>query len=411
MENRRLPFLFFVLLSSLLRAQVKPQPDNHKPFAGDCAAAVSITINTNSYYGPTFPPYGFGKVQEIKEHTPQLFEQEHNTAWYLLNITRNGEFVFEIVPEDSTNDYDFMLLKYTDSTFCDAFRAGKIKPLRSNLSNLSRSKKGLTGLRAAGKDSIIGKGPGNAYSNSIIVKKGERYMLVLDNVTPNGKGHTIFFNFVKMVEVKGKITDEKNVPLVADVTLSDNKGNTMEETKSDDKGEYSIKTALKENVDYSVSYLAEESFVQTTIINTKDLKGKTVFPDIKTVLPKLEEGEKYKLSNIVFFGNAAIVLPESYPSVDALYRLMKKNEKMVIAIQGHVNNWSSKNTQSVELFDQELSTQRAKNIYDLLVSKGIEKERMSYEGFSNKQMLFPHPKNQAEEKANRRVEIKVVSIK
>lgn len=410
MKNRKLLFFLFVFISSLLRAQIKPLPDPHKAFAGDCAAAISITINTNSYYGPTFPPDGFGKLQEIKNHPARIFEEEHNTAWYVLNITRNGEFVFEIVPEDSTNDYDFVLLRYTDSTFCDAFASGKLKPLRSNLSNLAKSKKGLTGLRGANKDSVIGKGPGNAWSNSIFVKKGERYVLILDNVTPGGKGHTILFNFVKTVELKGKITDQDNIPLMADVTLSDSRGNTVEETKSDAQGEYRIKTALKENQDYSISYVADGSFVQTTTVNTKNLKGKTEFPLINTVLPKLKKGEKYKLGNINFGGNSPVLLPESYPSVEALYKLMKKNPEMCIKIEGHVNDPAGKFTYSDERFNQQLSEARALTIYMMLAQKGISDKRMSTEGFAARQMLFPHPENEFQGKANRRVEIRVVSI-
>lgn len=236
-------------------------------------------------------------------------------------------------------------------------------------------------------------------------------MLILDNVTQEGKGHTLFFYFMKDVEIKGKVLGADSIPLTTNITLSDNKGNTVLETTSNKNGEYKINTTLKENQNYGLTYISEETFVQTTTINTKDLKGGTVFPDIKTVLPKLKKGEKYKLGNINFYGNSAILLLESFSSAQSLYKLMKKNKKMIINIEGHVNDPTGRKTPTEEKYNQVLSEDRANAIYNFLLKKGIEKERMSTEGFSNKHMLYAHPKTKFEQEANRRVEIKVISIK
>ena len=400
--------LFFLVLFAIpLFGQNKTIPAKLKPIGSDYSSAIPLSINTANIYGPTDSTNGFGIKQEINNRTPKLFEEEHNTAWYILNMTRGGTFVFEIEPVDSTNDYDFALFNYTDSTFADNLKKNKLPPLRTNLSNLKFSKKGRTGLRPGEKDSLIGKGPGNAYSNAIKVTKGERYVLILDNVTPKGKGHTLFFSFMKDVEIKGKIVGADSLPLVADIILSDNKGNAVKETTSNANGEYKINTAIKENQNYSLTYIADNSFVQTTTINTKDLKGKSVFPDIKTVLPKLKKGEKYKLGNINFYGNVSIVVPESFSSLESLYKLMKKNKKMVIEIQGHVNDPVGSFD---DAFDKTLSDARAAAIAEFLEKKGIEKDRVSSVGLSNKFPLYKKPVNEFQEQANRRVEIKVVSI-
>ena len=407
--------LFFISLFSFSQKNNAPIPKKintpiTKPISSDCSKPILINVSSGSVYGVTTPPKGFGELQEFPTNSSLTFEGEHNSAWYLLSFTRDGEFVFDIVPQDTTNDYDFLLYKYTDSTFCDAILKNKIKPIRSNLSNIKKSAKGVTGLSSKTDKNSIGEGVGISFSTSLEVKKGEKYMLVLDNVTPEGKGHTLYFYFMKDVEVNGKILGADSVPLIANITVSDNKGNTVEETNSNAKGEYKINTQLKENQNYNLTYLSEETFVQTTTINTKDLKGKTVFPDIKTVLPKLKKGEKYRLGNINFYGDQAVLLPESFSSVQSLYKLMQKNKKMIICIQGHVNSPGKNKQYGVEKFEQGLSEDRAKTIYNFLIKKGIDKERMSTEGFSDRQMLFPNPKNEYEASANRRVEIKVISI-
>ena len=89
----------------------------------------------------------------------------------------------------------------------------------------------------------------------------------------------------------------------------------------------------------------------------------------------------------------------------SLLRLMKKNPKMIISIEGHVNNpWG----QLSEL-NQPISEGRAKTIFNYLIEKGIREERMSSKGYGSKFMLFPNPKNEEQQIKNRRVEIKIIS--
>jgi outer membrane protein OmpA-like peptidoglycan-associated protein len=401
--------LFFILLfiSYLAFPQARVKPTSEKTVEPDCLEAVPIIINTSSVYGPTISPDGFGKVQEIKKGNHLLFDGEHNSAWYLLTITRNGELIFEVQPTDTTNDYDFLLYQYADSNFCNALMNNKLTPVRSNLSNITRSQKGITGLRSNETNKSVGKGSGNANSGSVMVKKNEKYMLILDNVTSQGKGHTICFNFVKDVEINGNVVNSDNLPVVADITLSDNKGIVILETKSDKNGDYKIKSVLRENQNYNLSIISDSTFVQSQIINTNVLKGKTVFSTIKVVLPKLKKGEKYKLGNINFFGNLPTIIPASIPSVESLYKLMKMNKKMIIQIEGHVNDPGGN---SDDIFNEILSRNRAKTIYDYLINKGISSERLGYVGLSNKFPLFKRPINDLQKQANRRVEIKVISL-
>jgi len=388
---------------------IQKQP---QPISCDCNNAIKIAIEKSTLYGPTVAPVGYGNIQEISESVKGdkfNFEKEHNSAWYLLSMNNEGELIFEITPTDSTNDYDFLLYQYTDSTFCEKLIKKQIQPVRSNLSRNNLKLKGITGLSAETQNEYTGQGIQNYWSKSIEVKKSNKYMLVLDNVYPDGKGHSIQFNFIKKVTISGTVTNTDSLPIAnAEVLLEDNDGEIIKQISTDKKGNYSFDVALNKGENYALTFLGDSSFIDTQLINTKLLgKKPKSFTDIRTQLPKLKKGEKYIVNNINFVGNSDELLKESYSSVYALTKLMKKNKKMVIRIEGHVNG---EGCVPGDPYCQKLSEQRAIKVYNMLVSKNSEIERMQTIGFADKKMLYPYPKSDSQSEKNRRVEINVLSI-
>lgn len=389
-----------------------------KKVACDCDSAVKIPVFKRANYGFTQAPEGFGKVMEIKARSNSsktAFEQEHHSAWYLLEFKFSGELIFEIIPRDKKDDYDFLLFPYKDSLTCKDILKERIKPVRGNLSRNDTNNMSITGLSDTVKNEFNGKGIGNQFSKSIAIKSGEKYLLVLDNVYDSGKGHKLNFSFIKDVNISGQVVNEEGKPLVAEVTLYDDKGIEVNKTNSDAKGEYKLDARIIEYADYSLTYTANNSFVGTETINTKNLKDSNSFANIKTVLPKLKKGNKYKMGNLNFWGGSPDLLPRCTPSLISLYQLMKKNRKMKIQIEGHVNGgtyginlpmFQKESPESLQL----LSDQRTETVFNFLREEGIDTSRMSKVGYSDKFMLFPKPKNEYEHEANRRVEIKVLSI-
>lgn len=379
--------------------------------ACDCEDAVPLTIAKASHYGPTQPPHGFGALQEIS--TPDKkseisFAEEHNSAWYLLNIKIDGELEFEIIPVDTTDDYDFLLYEYKDSSFCDKLLKKMIIPTRSNISNNSH-RNGVTGLSVSATQEYHGQGPGDPFSKMITVHKGEKYMLVLDNVTPSGKGHTINFYNIKRVVLKGTVLDEENKPVIANVKLTDIKGATVAQTSSDATGNYAMQTELQEHIDYNLTISNDSMFIGTRVINTNQLGTEKTFTEIKTVLPKLKKGAKYPLGNINFYPGAATLLPQSMPAVEALLHLMLANKHMTILIEGHVNAVGVGDVTGPML--QDLSEERAATVKNYLSTKGIDARRMQTVGMAGRHMLYPNAETEEQMSANRRVEIKVISVK
>lgn len=386
--------------------------------AQDCRQAIPIIINGTTKFGPTEAPDGFGTLQEITtddKNSKTAFAREHNTAWYLLSFKTEGDLEFEVTPTDTTNDYDFLLYQYIDTNFCNALLQHEVKPIRGNLSNNNSGKKsGKTGLTLEAIQLYHPEGTGDAFSASVKVRQGQKYMLVLDNVTQHGKGHSIGFRLVKKITLSGNTTGEDNKPIETDINLADLQGKTIATTRSNAKGNYKLDAKLNERENYSLTFINDSSFISSRTINTANPKSINTLTDMKVILPKLKTGAKNPLGNINFIGGSPTLLPESYPSVEALYRLMAKNKKLVILIEGHVNNprggSQSGFSESFPGQFQELSENRAETVRDYLLKGGIAPERVSIIGMAAREMLYPYAKTEAEQKANRRVEIKVVSL-
>jgi outer membrane protein OmpA-like peptidoglycan-associated protein len=116
---------------------------------------------------------------------------------------------------------------------------------------------------------------------------------------------------------------------------------------------------------------------------------------------KAKAGEKLKIENLNFIINTFAVVPESRGKMYELLLVLQNNSQLKIEIQGHLCCMPNDRL--------DLSTQRAKAIYNFLVSNQIYPARLSYKGFGSTQPIYPIPeKNEAERAANRRVEILIV---
>ncbi|MCF6130490.1 OmpA family protein [Flavobacterium sp. AS60] len=114
-----------------------------------------------------------------------------------------------------------------------------------------------------------------------------------------------------------------------------------------------------------------------------------------------KSGEKLKIENLNFVINTFAVVNESRGKMYELLLVLQKNPNLKIEIHGHLC--------CMPVDRADLSTQRAKAIYNFLVHNEIQKERLAYKGFGSSQPIYPLPeKNEEERAANRRVEILIV---
>lgn len=112
-------------------------------------------------------------------------------------------------------------------------------------------------------------------------------------------------------------------------------------------------------------------------------------------------GDKLKIENLNFIINTFAVVNESRGKLFELLLVLQRNPNLKIEIQGHLCCMPVDRT--------DLSTQRAKAIYNFLVFHEISKSRLSYKGFGSTLPIYPIPEKEEKERAaNRRVEILIV---
>ena len=115
-----------------------------------------------------------------------------------------------------------------------------------------------------------------------------------------------------------------------------------------------------------------------------------------------KSGEKIKIENLNFVINTFAVVNESRGKLYELLLVLQKNPSLKIEIQGHLC--------CMPIDRADLSTQRAKALYNFLLNQNITKDRLSYKGFGSSQPIYALPeKDEQERAANRRVEILIVN--
>jgi outer membrane protein OmpA-like peptidoglycan-associated protein len=394
-----------LLLSKFIGAQT-PNRLNKTP-QSDCVNAIKLPIYKSFKYANVAAPQGIGESQEIDAKGNNLvFAQEHHSAWYVLNFNKGGDFTFKINPIDSTNDYDFLVYKITDSLYCSQIKSNKIKPVRNNISRNNTKNKGITGLSIDAQSAFSKPGPGKQFSQFLTVAKGDKYVLVIDNVYKNGNGFSIDFELSSSINIKGVVIDDDGKPLVAKVILTDSLGNVVTETQSATNGVYEMKAMVLENKNYQLFISGKNTFFETIPI-----KGNQPNRELKTTLPVLKKDKTYKLDQINFEANSAEPLREAYPSIQNLVRLMTLNPELEIVIEGHVNGTTSTGVLLTSEYDvkrhEEIAMARANKVASFLKAAKVDDSRYEVKGFGSRKMLFPNAKTLEEQKANRRVEIRI----
>ncbi|HMC98402.1 MAG TPA: OmpA family protein [Flavobacteriales bacterium] len=376
---------------------------------GDCTGAISIA---DPIYHQAAAVRGFGNKLEIKENPSedlQWFEREHHTTWYKFRSPATTTLTFEIVPDDIEDDIDFLLFEGAVPGICDKVALKQVTPLRSNISRNNKADGSRCGLAKDAPDPYVRAGVGSSYSSAIEVKQGDLFYLVVDYQDRPRAGYTIRFHYdpppppPEPEEKKQRqqlvihVVDAKSgKPVDASLTIDGMKFDEVVEAKG--KSSYTYDMEVYRNV--RIGCLRKGYMFQT--VRVKGSSEPTMTVEVK--LTPIGAGEKVVLDDIRFVGNEDKVMRQSEAALLLLLRFMQENEKVRIEIQGHVNGPTFKNKK--EFID--LSTARARTVYDFLLVNEIEPERISYVGLGNSEMLFPTPKNKEESEANRRVEVKVL---
>lgn len=158
------------------------------------ADLVNATYIKDSIAGPFNVSLGYGDKREIGR-TDGAFYGENNSAWFKFKVEYDTVLTLDILPLDSTDDYDFVLFKCSRDKKSNKETYIKLRECWSQC----YSKSGMTGLSMYSNSVKINGGSGPAYAAAVSVKKGDVYYLMIDyeqsylsnGITP--KGFTIYF--------------------------------------------------------------------------------------------------------------------------------------------------------------------------------------------------------------------------
>jgi outer membrane protein OmpA-like peptidoglycan-associated protein len=118
------------------------------------------------------------------------------------------------------------------------------------------------------------------------------------------------------------------------------------------------------------------------------------------VSEKLVEKANYAAKRIQFQSGKATLLSSSKPVLDEIVALLNENRGLTLLIEGHSSAEGNFD------FNMKLSGDRAQSVASYLVSKGIDKSRITTKGLGPTQPLQPGD-SPADRAANRRVELKL----
>lgn len=360
------------------KAPKKPAPPTEVSIparSSDCFFAAPLMVDVA--FGPTEPLRGYGFVNEIKpdNRVKNVFNSEHNTIWYILSIPYSGKLCIDITPRASSDDYDFLVYKYTDKYFCNRIIGNKVTPIRSVMSTPNTAKGGKTGLNLTGNLINIPKNSSVDYGKYIDVKEGEKYVIVVDNRTNGGLGHTIYAtvntDFAPLTVLPIDSLNRERTTANIYVKEAGSENLILEKH---DVGAQRLK--ILPNKTYSISLKKDGYFNYYREVSHPQAKKDSL---LTARMIEIKPGSNLPINGEIFFDvdemNNITILPDSYKILEDVVKLLQEYPSINIEIIGRIA------TEGLNLRkDAEISKQRAEAIKNYLISRGIPESNIRTRG-------------------------------
>lgn len=200
--------------------------------------------------------------------------------------------------------------------------------------------------------------------------------------------------------VKGEIKTEADVPRVAEVEIKNLRTKEVQKVEVDkNDGKYVAIVDAKE--DY-VMTLKKEGMAFSSQLIEKDVPTENGVVKADLEMKKIEKGKSYNINNINFATNSYELLFKSKAILEGFSEFLKSNPNIKVAIQGHTDDVGD------DAANLALSENRAKAVYEYLVSTGISAARLSYKGYGETQPVAANT-TEAGRAKNRRTEFLILS--
>jgi len=201
--------------------------------------------------------------------------------------------------------------------------------------------------------------------------------------------------------VKGIIRDKvSRSPLTARIELINIERNDMISLVKSDSitGEYLM--VLTQGAEYAL-YINKRGYLfKSYNFNYSEVKDfRPIIIDID--LERATAGSMAVLNNIFFDLDKYDLKPKSIPELQKIIRFMQENPQVRVEVSGHTDNIGQ------ATYNKQLSEKRALSVYNYLIEKGIEKNRLVPIGYGQAKPLADNATDEGRQQ-NRRIEFRII---
>lgn len=220
-------------------------------------------------------------------------------------------------------------------------------------------------------------------------------------VTVHVLGHYDPDKYNNKAVIKGQLLDANtSAPLPNSRVLMLYLGG-MDTLITDEEGRFEKDFSYMTNVE--VRAYAKSYFFVSKLVSLKSRQTEELSFNLEPAII----GGKMFLSDLYFKPGSAFLLPASEKALEGILSFMQYNDQLKFEIGGHINR-PNEAPVPVESSSFKLSEARAKAVFLYLQENGISKERLSYKGYGNSEMIKPNAITEIEQQMNRRVELKIM---
>lgn len=205
--------------------------------------------------------------------------------------------------------------------------------------------------------------------------------------------------------IKLKVLDAKTEqPIAAQVEVYDMATDTCQQRITLDPTDGETTIVVNGGKEYFVHISKDGHLFESKYINYKNQNKPIITPEEEIILlPPIEIAQTKILKNVYFKYDEYSLDKKSYIELDRLVTFLQTNPEMTIELEGHTDYIGS------DEYNQQLSTKRAKAIYEYLLQAGIANNRLSYKGYGKIHPIAPNDSYENRQ-LNRRVAFKIISI-
>jgi outer membrane protein OmpA-like peptidoglycan-associated protein len=210
----------------------------------------------------------------------------------------------------------------------------------------------------------------------------------------------------KNIQFVAKVKEKETGDVLANssIQIIDKKTKKIISLQSDENGEIAIK--IPRNRSFEI-LTTKKGFIDNFDSISTVTKDKEITKNI--VLEKIKAGVTFKIENVFYDFAKASLREESKAELDKLADFLLKNDNINVELSSHTDSRGS------DAANKKLSQARAQSCVDYLITKGVKKQNIVAKGYGESKLVNRCKNNvkcsEEEHQANRRTEIKILSVK